>query len=295
MTLSITADAFFSSVVTGDMEALQKLPEDFNVNVIDSSTGKTALDYAVENQHISVIKFLLNHNANPNFQDEWQEIPLMLALDNLKIVHMLIGKTNVNMKDAQGMTPLMLALRKLNPLFSKDSEDNKKYTAVAQALLDANADVNISNIYGQTALMDAVQYADINLAEKIILKGADINAKNNAGETALTLAVKQNRYNVVNLLIRNGADVNVVNQNGQTALMEAAQNGQTQMAKLLIKKGADFSLVNKSNETAFTVAAKNNHHKTQIQMNQEAQAKLVRRQRIARGEVAYQRRGREYF
>ena len=303
MVQSIDTETFFSAAVTGDLETLQKLPENENVNIIDLSTGKTALDYAAENQHEHIVQFLLKRNANANLHNECGETPLMLALDNMKIVKMLLNQSTVNAADKEGNSVLMLALNRLEMLAFKrfridvaqNAAETQHYNKVAQLLLDAGADVNTQNSYGDTPLMEAVRYADIDTVEKIILKEADVNVQNNAGNTALIEAAVHNRFNVVNLLMRHGADINAQNKAGNTALIEAAQHGQSQMAKLLIKKGADFTIQNNAGETAASLASKNNFIDTARQIGEASQVKIAEQQRKVRGENVYQRRGREYL
>ena len=303
MAQSIDTETFFSAAVTGDLETLQKLPENENVNIIDLSTGKTALDYAAENQHEHIVQFLLKRNANANLHNECGETPLMLALDNMKIVKMLLNQSTVNAADKEGNSVLMLALNRLEMLAFKrlridvaqNAAETQHYNEVAQLLLDAGAEVNTQNSYGDTPLMEAARYADIDTVEKIILKEADVNMQNNVGNTALIEAAVHNRFNIVNLLMRHEADINAQNKAGNTALIEAAQHGQSQMAKLLIKKGADFTIQNNAGETAASLASKNNFIDTARQIGEASQVKIAEQQRKVRGENVYQRRGREYL
>ncbi len=291
----IDTEIFFEAAVTGDLETLKKFPENINVNMVDFYTGKRALDYGAENQHAPVVQFLLKRNANANLSDEWGETPLMLALGNIQIVKMLLGKSNVNASDKQGNSVLMLALNRLKNNVSTNPASNQPDHAVVHLLLEAGADVNTQNNYGDTPLMEAVRYADVDTVEKIILKGVDINAHNKKGYTALMEAAVYNRFNIVNLLMRHGADINAQNKAGNTALTEAAQRGQSQMAKLLIKKGADFTLKNNAGETAASLATKNNFIDTARQICEASQVKIAEQQRKVRGENVYQRRGREYL
>ena len=303
MVQSIDTETFFSAAVDGDLETIKKLPENENVNIIDVSTGKRALDYAAENQHEHVVQFLLKRNANANLYNEYGETPLMLALDNMKIVKMLMNKSTVNAADKDGNSVLMLALNRLERLafnhfrtgVSQNAAEIQHYNEVAQLLLEAGAEVNTQNSYGDTPLMEAARYADINTVEKIILKEADVNMQNNVGNTALIEAAVHNRFNIVNLLMRHEADINAQNKAGNTALIEAAQHGQSQMAKLLIKKGADFTIQNHAGETAASLASKNNFIDTARQIGEASQIKIAEQQRKVRGENVYQRRGREYL
>jgi hypothetical protein len=58
-------------------------------------------------------------------------------------------------------------------------------TAVAVALIEAGADVNIRNDEGSTALMTAAFFCHTEVVEALLDNGADKNIRNGAGRTAL--------------------------------------------------------------------------------------------------------------
>lgn len=95
-------------------------------------------------------------------------------MGNVKVVeqHIAAG-TNLNSKEPiGGSTPLITAC-----LFGK--------TAVAEALIDAGADLNLKNNDGSTALHVAAFFCRTEIVKALIAKGADQSIKNNAGATAL--------------------------------------------------------------------------------------------------------------
>ena len=59
----------------------------------------------------------------------------------------------------------------------------------------------------------------------LIQEEADVNVTNSKGDTALLLAVEQGNDKCMDLLIKAGADLDVADSTGHTALMFAAREG----------------------------------------------------------------------
>ena len=111
-------------------------------------------------------------------------------------------------------------------------------------MIEAGADVNISNENNMTALMLASGFGYVDAVQALINAKADVNAQNIDGRTALILAVACNRKPVVEKLLENGAFVNARDLSGSTALMYAAENscitGNEEIFKLLLDHDADI-------------------------------------------------------
>ncbi|NCN84297.1 MAG: ankyrin repeat domain-containing protein [Sphingomonadales bacterium] len=100
------------------------------VNTRDSTTGRAALHIVVERKDRTWLAFLLQKGANPNIRDK------------------------------EGLTPLMLATQ-------------LRFVDGAKILLANNADVNDTNKQGETALIRAVQFRDSELVRLLLASGAD--------------------------------------------------------------------------------------------------------------------------
>jgi ankyrin repeat protein len=115
------------------------------------------------------------NNSNVMLVTEKPKIDIQAAIisGNLEMVkqHIEAG-TDINMKDPMGgSTPLITAAT-----FGK--------TAIAKALIDANADLDIKNNEGSTALHAAAFFCRIEIVQMLIDAGADKSIKNNHAATA---------------------------------------------------------------------------------------------------------------
>ena len=104
-------------------------------------------------------------------------------------------------------------------------EDNYQ---CAEVLIQAGADVNISNADGATSLNFSANYGREKYVEVLIKAGADVNTRDAEGITSLMDAAFSGNENCVDLLIKAGADVNA-NINGKYCLYGGSQEGQCEM------------------------------------------------------------------
>ncbi len=107
------------------------------------------------------------------------------------------------------------------------------------ALLAHNANPNLQNQYGNTALILAAQNGHTDIVNALLEKNADPNLQNQYGSTALTWAAHKLHSNIVRTLLAHQADPDMRDFNGNTALMWAIRKEHRPTAKALLNQGAD--------------------------------------------------------
>ena len=144
---------------------------------------------------------------------------------------------DVNMKDAEGQTPLMLAVNS-NP-------------SVVRLLLERGADVHAKTERGFTALMSALRgSANVENIHLLVEAGSDVNAEsvrdNYGSYTPLGIAMDRNLgLRIFRILLENGADVGEATCNKEPLLMAAIKKFDSMgkdpadLLSLLIRFGAD--------------------------------------------------------
>jgi len=121
------------------------------------------------------------------------------------------------------------------------------------AALKAGASANARDINGNTALMWAAVYGDLDCVKLLVEKGAEINATNALGATALMRAAFD--YQKVRLLVERGAEVNWRSALGNSALILAARPADSHRAvEFLLRHGADARATNAWGATALMSA-----------------------------------------
>jgi len=162
----------------------------------------------------------------------------------------------VDSRNRLGETGLLIALK-------------KNRADMAQAFLDADANVNVAAINGVTPLMAAAYAGDAAMARALIDRGANVAAVDELGKNAITYAAGEGRTDVVRLLLAHGVDPNAIYRNDLTALMWAAGYGQTETARALIDAGARVDLVDNRGKSAIDMARDFKHVDT-VQVLEQA-------------------------
>ena len=157
--------------------------------------------------------------------------------------------------------------------------------------LSSDADINLQDKNGLTALMVACQKGNKEIVEKLLLKGANPNLKDNQLNTALHFATETGSQEIVRmlinkkasitsnmnditplhiatkkvsgnkeivlLLINNGATINQKSKiTGETPFINALNTGNLELINLLVLNGANIADRDKNNVTTLMLAAK---------------------------------------
>lgn len=125
----------------------------------------------------------------------------------------------INFKNSSGFTPLILASYHGN-------------VEVATHLAKHVKDINVISDTG-TALMAAVFKNDIRITKMLLDFNADVNITDANGTTALHYATRLSNEDLVKLLVAYGADLNLKDIKGFSALDYALQNKNNLIIELL--------------------------------------------------------------
>jgi len=188
------------------------------IDIIDND-GKTLLYYAIKYNYYKLIEKLIsiNYIGFPiiELKDKNKVYPIHYSIiyNNKKILEFLIEKgCDINLKDGNGNTPLMTAIKLKNYKISK--------------LLIENSKININslNLLGESALHFACNYELENIVELLLMnKDINVNIQDFQNKyTPLMISVGLNNFSICNLLCNHNS-INLLLQDsfGSTAFHHA--------------------------------------------------------------------------
>ena len=257
------------AVQSGHMPLIKQLISgSTKINVIDT-WGRTATHYAVSNNNLPALKFLLDSGADVNLADNNSNTPLDMW-------HVHENKAMLELLHAAGAKPL--------DLWQAAANNDR---ASAERLLAVGADAKAENDAGKVPFDIAVEAEHYALAAVLAKAAGGINGRDKKGWTPLHWAVFSDAWDLVREFIREGADIlagysqnafdvatlmeseaklievfiaekgvdATVGRNGETMLMLAARDGHTDVVKFLIDNGVDLNHKDSVGWTALMFAA----------------------------------------
>lgn len=172
-------------------------------------TPTDALFYAAKSRNVDLIDMLLACNSEANL--------------------------NVNKKNQNGCTPLMVSSDKLCGTGDFDIFSNfAPLEPVLNSLINAGAYSDLADpITKATPLIKAARLQDDNSAKLLLDMEADINAQDSDNYTPLMWAVESQYVKMVKLLLEFSPDLELKNRNGDTAYEIAKAQGNNEILELL--------------------------------------------------------------
>lgn len=243
--------------------------------------GRTALMHA---NTAAKVKLLVAAGSDLEAKDDDGQTALMKAASNGNagvVTALLEGGANVNAFDTKSMNALLFALGSENYAYGDERKTlpERRVEVARRLLLAKSVNVNAQNVDGETPLMRAVRLENVEIIKSLLDHGADVNRSDVFGNTAAVLAyekdnaematllpvkLKRQPQNVLNAFLRAavvkkdevkvkellsaGADPNheyaidyAHKTIKRTVLILAAKVGHPGVVRLLLDKGADVS------------------------------------------------------
>jgi ankyrin repeat protein len=258
---------------TGNVKAAQLLiGAGAKVDAKEKWGGQTPLMWASARRHPEMMQLLISKGANVN----------LASIDRNYQRH-VTAEGRPKSLDSGGLTPLLYAAR-------------ENCIKCVDVLLANKADINLPDPDGVSPLHVAIMNANWDLAKKLIEAGADVNQWDIYGEAPLfTVIGNRTRFDggrasidplntttgtdILRMLLDKGANPNqqlffrpanvngATNTRGATPLIRAANNGEVEIVKLLLEKGADASIMMADRQTAIhAVIAGRSNEKQAIEL-----------------------------
>lgn len=246
---------FHQAAEQGRLQIVQLLFTIFDINITGPSRT-TALMLAASNNHLPVVKFLLERGARVNattFPDALSALHYACRNGHNEVLQLLYqyGASIFN----EQQTP---AYDVANATLKRILTDNRRsivYTILAQ-------EANKRQAYREV-LFAAIKYNNVEIVELLLDRGVSIETRSTTAmgsHTPLLIAVRRSlpMVKMVKLLLDRGADVHS-NRNPKcyTALHYAAKDNKIKIMQLLLEHGADINAKTAVERTPLHVAVRN--------------------------------------
>ncbi|XP_077401288.1 uncharacterized protein LOC144035454 isoform X16 [Vanacampus margaritifer] len=207
--------------------------------------GFTPLYMAAQENHLDVVRYLLENGGNQSTATEDGFTPLAIALQqgHNQVVSILLENDT---KGKVRLPALHIAARK---------DDTKSAALLLQN--DHNADVQSKS--GFTPLHIAAHYGNVNVATLLLNRGAAVDFLARNGITPLHVASKRGNTNMVCLLLDRGSQIDAKTRDGLTPLHCAARSGHDTAVELLLERGAPLLARTKNGLSPLHMAAQGDH------------------------------------
>lgn len=252
----------------GNVDAVRVLLEHgADANAKENFRGQNSLMWAAAENHPDVIKLLLAHGADVKVRSSDRDTtpPKLMAgtpaapisrggltalifaarqggIESAKTL--LEGGADINQGDADGNTPLLIAI--LN-----------NHDELSLMLIDKGANVNAVNKDGRSPIFAAVDAHDVDWSDRPLVKETDKVSSLDVIKALMDHKANVNAQLTAVSIIKKAAQDSADRTLGvgATAFMRAARSGDVEVMKLLLDHGADPKLANKDGVTALSVAA----------------------------------------
>lgn len=266
MMISLHERQLIECASRGDVEGVnQALARHASCDAYDANQ-LMAIDYASFHNHITIVKLLLDLNAEPSHE----ALALAAYAGHEAIVRLLLEKkAPVNEKVTYFDTALHAAIEGGNPhivelLLTNGADVTKEGTLLKNRrltrtkplhaaadhhgnpeiiglLLRHGADVHEKNLVGISALYFAASWGHVDAMKKLLAAGA---SPHDDTRPPLYIAACWGHEDAVTLLLDAGAEINAITPRygGETALYTASENGRTGVIQILLSRGATMKI-----------------------------------------------------
>ncbi len=225
--------------------------------------GNTAIDLALSKGNTFYEALLTAHTGGIQDIQGYSVVHYLVKNRNIEgIEYAIENKLPLSMKDASGITPLLLSYSQKDItsvkiaaklILGNAAPDRGTYSFFEDAIKMRNPSLRFDE--GQTPTHLATILGEKHMVEYLLEEGASVNAKDSSGATALHEAVRYGQIEIVNILLDNGADVNARDSLGKTPLLIITpEEHQFDIYEVLLSSGADVNATDSFGDTALHIA-----------------------------------------
>jgi ankyrin repeat protein len=172
---------------------------------------------------------LLEHGANPNVRDPGGMTVAHVAAGtgNLALMrHLVRRKANLTVVTPETNETVLMVV-------AKSGAKHPDRIKIAELVLGAGAPIDHRDASGNTALVDATAFGDIEMVKFLMSRNASADVVLPSGFTPAAIAVEHNNPELLQLFISKRAGLNARVEGGLTLIQYAEKLGHRELADML--------------------------------------------------------------
>ncbi|KAM0865074.1 hypothetical protein ACQ4PT_043537 [Festuca glaucescens] len=229
---SSASDIALKAAFDGNLRLLKKMAKKVDLRVAKDAKGDTVLHFAARKGCLQIYRFLVEESGlDVNSLSKTGATPMDYAAfaGNVHVMRYLIDHgADPAIADERGTTPLHSA--------AEEGHCEADRAEVVKVLLEHGADPNKVVNHILSPLLMSVFGKSLRCMKILIEAGADLNARGNSGPTPLTQAVDDGFTDFVKLLLEAGADPNIPSEHGAIPVEIAAVHGRRDLVEVLFSR-----------------------------------------------------------
>uniref|UniRef100_A0A1Y1NIQ2 Uncharacterized protein n=1 Tax=Photinus pyralis TaxID=7054 RepID=A0A1Y1NIQ2_PHOPY len=203
-----------------------------NLEATSSNCNRTALIYAAQFGHTSIVHYLINQKVQLNAADSDNMTALNWAAKRgyNGIVTLLVNNgAKKEIPNKHGETPFLSSI-------GNDHSD------VTETLLSKGVNVHVVPNYGMPCIHQVAYLGNVKIFKMLVDKFA-VDFKDTMGKTTLMHAAINGHNDLISILLEKGASICAQDDYGMTALHWACYDGYVSTVELLLSKGNSADLM----------------------------------------------------
>ena len=262
----LVEELMIECVVMGDIEFLTKIFHKNGIEKLMINYGQILMK-SISTFRPDLVTLLLEHGADPCWQDELGNSPLLISIFNQQtdIAEVMIKfSKDLNVSNYSGLTPLLQAISNqdhsmVKELLQNGADIDKPYSdgktpiqlAIANKdkditliLLNYHPDINKGNCDGYSTLILSVINFDVDMVKRILKLHPRLDYQCGEGHTALHHSIIKNKPNISLELLKSNLDLSLKDKGNNSYLFYSILTNNYQVTRRLIQKGADVNTRN---------------------------------------------------
>lgn len=175
---------FSTSDIPDEILDYKRTEENKNIpNILSDRDMRAVAIDAIMEDNFAVFRGVIEQVGDPDYMVDNNRSALVFCIENGNdslVRYLIYGGVSINLPDAEGNTPLHVAVRCKN-------------ITMVRLLVENGADFDIQNSGGITPLMAAIENGSDAIAIYLMHSGANVELKNNVGDSAYSLSLRHRR------------------------------------------------------------------------------------------------------